>query len=309
MTLEPTRRAGRWAALLLVLAAAGLALASCGGGGAAAPRGSVEDELGFDQAGIAERQSRVEAATGDCMKAQGFDYVPIDPLAQRAAVTGSARLSDEDFLNQFGYGISTLYGRGSPQSDPNERIRDTLSGADRAAYDRALWGENVGATFAQANDSGDFTRLGGCTKQATEKVFGGVETLTGLVGKLDELDERIAQDQRMVRAVEQWSTCMTDAGFKYEEPDDIDGDLLDRFQAIVGSSVEAGATSPPNPDATFDQAALEALQRQEVATAKADAACEAQHITPVEEVVRPEYEATFREANGALLTQVPKTGA
>ena len=63
-----------------------------------------------------------------------------------------------------------------------------------------------------------------------------------------------------------------------------------------------------HPDATFDQAALEALQRQEVATAKADAACETQHITPVEAVVRPEYEATFRDANRALLTQVPKAG-
>lgn len=306
MTLTPLRRAGRWA-ILLVLATSALSLAACGGG-AAAPRGSVEDELGFDQAGIAERQSRVEAAISDCMRAQGFDYVPIDPLAQQAAITGSARLSDEDFLNQFGYGISTLYGRGGAQSDPNERIRDTLSPADRAAYERALWGENPGATFAQANDSGDFSRLGGCTKQSTEEVFGGIETLTGLVGKLDELDERIAQDQRMVRAVEQWSACMADAGYRYDEPDDIDGDILERFRKIVGPSVEAGATSPPTQEGTFDQAALETLQRQEVATAKADVACETTHITPVEEVVRPQYETTFREENRALLTRVPKAG-
>jgi len=306
MTLKPIRRAGRWAALL-ILAASALTLASCGGDEAAAPRGSVEDELGFDQAGIAERQSRVEAAISDCMRAQGFDYVPIDPLAQRAAVTGSTRLSDEDFLNQFGYGISTLYGRGGPTSDPNERIRDTLAPADRAAYVRALWGENEGANFAQANDSGDFTRLGGCTKKGTEEVFGGVETLTGLVGKLDELDERIVQDQRMVRAIEQWTACMADAGYEYEDPDDIDADLLERFQEIVGPNVAAGTTAP-DPDATFDQDALATLQRVEVETAKADLACETKHITPVEEVVRPEYERTFREENKELLTRVPKVG-
>lgn len=307
MTLKPIRRVGRWA-VLLILATSALALAACGGDEAAAPRGSVEDELGFDQAGISERQSRVEADISDCMRVQGFDYVPIDPLAQRAAITGSARLSDEDFLNQFGYGISTLYGRGGPQSDPNERIRDTLSPADRAAYERALWGENVGANFAQANDSGDFTRLGGCTKQGTEAVFGGLATLTGLVGKLDELDERIAQDQRMVRAIEQWSGCMADAGYKYDEPDDIDGDMLERFQEIVGPNVEAGATEPPNPEATHDQEALAALQRQEVATAKADVGCETKIITPVEEVARPQYEATFREENRELLTRVPQPG-
>ena len=310
MTRTNIRRAGRWGALLVIAAAFALGLAACGGGGSSTTRGSIEDQLGFDQAGIAERQSRVEAAIGECMKAQGFEYVPIDPLAQRAAVTGSARLSDEDFLQQFGYGISTLYGRASAQADPNERIRESLSDADRAAYDRALWGENVGATFAEANDSGDFTRLGGCTKQATEQVFGGVAVLTGLVSKLDDLDERIAQDQRMVRATEQWSQCMADAGFKYEEPDDIDGAILDKFKAIAGSSVEPGATSASdgNTVVAVDQAALQALQREEVETARADAACEAKYITPVEDVVRPEYEATFRQENAQLLTQVPKAG-
>ena len=132
------------------------------------PNAPVEDQLGFDSAGIMARQSRVEASIRDCMKAQGFDYVPVDPYAQRAAVTGASRLSDEEFLRQFGYGISTLWGRGGQQADPNERIRRSLGPADRAAYERALWGENAGSTFAAAVDSGDFTKLGGCTRRATE---------------------------------------------------------------------------------------------------------------------------------------------
>jgi hypothetical protein len=45
------------------------------------PGANVEDQLGFDTAGIMARQSRVEAAIGDCMKNEGFDYVPVDPLA------------------------------------------------------------------------------------------------------------------------------------------------------------------------------------------------------------------------------------
>jgi len=305
--MTPARKARtvRWA-VALVLAAGAVGLAACGGGGGgdSATKGSVEDQLGFDQAGILERQSRVEAATGDCMKQQGFEYVPVDPLAQRAAVTGSSRLSDEDFLNQFGYGISTLYGRGTPQSDPNERIRNGLSSADRAAYDRALTGENVGVTFAQAVDSGDFTRLGGCTKQATEQVFGGTQVLTSLQGKLDELDNQIQEDQRMVRAVEQWSGCMTQAGYRYSEPDEIDGDITKRFKTIVGASVEPGATAPPTASATYDKAALTTLQHDEVATAVADLSCEKRDITPVENVVRPEYEAAFRQENKSLISQV-----
>lgn len=77
------------------------------------------------------------------MRAQGFEYTPVDPFARQQAVTGKAR--------------------GNAQSDPNDRIRKALTGADRAAYDRALWGENPGVTFAEALDTGDFSELGGCT--------------------------------------------------------------------------------------------------------------------------------------------------
>ena len=128
--------------IALVLTGAALALAGCGGDSSGGPTnaaatsstgssgaqttGAVEDQLGFDQAGILARESRVEAAIAQCMKNEGFDYIPIDPFAQRAALVGTSRLSDEDFLKQFGYGISTLWGRGNVQADPNQRLRATL---------------------------------------------------------------------------------------------------------------------------------------------------------------------------------------
>jgi hypothetical protein len=301
--------------ITIVVLTAALGLAACGGDDSASseqpaskkqPSGPVEDQLGFDTAGIMARQSRVEADIRECMKAQGFEYVPIDPFAQRAAVTGASRLSDEDFLNQFGYGISTLWGRGGAQADPNQRLRASLSAADRRAYDRALWGENAGATFQAAVDSGDFTKLGGCTRKATEAVFGGAQVLTQLQGKLDQLDERILEDQRMVRALERWTACMADAGYRYEDPDEIDGDLTKRMEKIVGPLPGPFATGPasghkPQP---YDRSALAALQREEVAVARADYACERKEITPVESVVRPQYEAQFRQRNQALISQV-----
>jgi hypothetical protein len=310
-------------ALALAVAAVAAAAAGCGSSSsssdassssssssasskAAKPSGPIEDQLGFDQAGITARQSRVEAAIRDCMKAQGFDYVPVDPYAQRAAVTGVSRLSDEDFLKQFGYGISTLWGRGGAQADPNQAIRASMSGADRRAYDRTLWGENVGATFQAAVDSGDFTKLGGCTRRATEAVFGGAQVLTQLQGKLDELDERILEDQRMVRALERWTKCMSSAGYRYDDPDAIDGSITKRMEAIVGPIPGPFATGPgpgEKPPA-YDHAALGALQRDEVATARADYSCEQKHITPVEDVVRPQYESAFRTRNQALISQV-----
>jgi hypothetical protein len=312
------------AALALALLGAVLALAACGsdtGGAGATGSGqpsnassstasqtgaTVEDQLGFDAAGILARQSRVEAAIAQCMKNEGFDYVPIDPFAARAALVGSSRLTDADFLKQFGYGISTLWGRGNPQSDPNQRLRATLGPADRRAYDRALWGENKGATFSEAVDSGHFDRLGGCTLKATEAVFGGAQVLTQLQGKLDDLDDRILEDRRMVKALAAWSECMASAGYRYEDPDEIDSDLFRRAEKIVGPLPGQFATGPAAGERArpYDHAALARLQREEVAIARRDAACEQKEIQPVESVVRPEYEARFRERNRGLINQV-----
>ncbi|TMM02732.1 MAG: hypothetical protein E6G10_09230 [Actinobacteria bacterium] len=286
-----------------------LALAACGGGGnksADQPKGDIEDQLGFDQAGILARQSRVEADIRDCMKNQGFDYVPVDPVAQRAALFGSSRLSDLDFAKQFGYGISTLWGHVSATADPNLRMRASLSPADRRAYDRALGGDNPGGTFTAAVDTGDFTKLGGCTLKGTEQVFGGAQVLSQLSSKLDQLEERIFQDQRLVRAVEKWSSCMSKAGYQYEEPEAIDSDLFKRTEQIVGpvpgqfaTGPEPGVKPPP-----YDHAALAQLQRDEVSIAVADYDCEHKYITGVEEVVRTHYQNQFRQENRSLIAQV-----
>jgi hypothetical protein len=302
----------RGAATVLALTAT-LGLAACGGGDkksddkAAAGSGAIEDQLGFDLAGIMARQTKVEAAIRGCMKTEGFDYVPVDPQAQRAAATGSGRLSDEDFLQQFGYGISTLWGRGGLTADPNARIRRALSPADQRAYDQVLTGGNPGATFFAAVDSGRFDNLGGCTKKATEDVFGGSSILNQIVAKLDELDQKILEDQRMVRAVEQWTECMAEGGYRYEDPEEIDGDLISRMEKIVGPLPGAYFNTGPGPGEKkipYDKAALAVLQRDEVAVARKDFACEKEHISPVEAKVRPQYEAAFRTQNQNLIGQV-----
>lgn len=295
--------------LTAIAVAAAFAIAACGDDEvtqAEPPPVDIEDQLGFDQAGIIARQSRVEAGIRDCMRDEGFEYIPVDPLAQRAAVLGSSRLSDEEFLQQFGYGISTLWGRGQAEADPNDRIRLAMTPSERKVYDRLLWGENSGATFTEAVDSGNFEKLGGCTREATEAVFGGAQVLTEIQGKLDALEERILQDQRMVRAIERWSRCMAENGFQYEEPEAIDSDLFERTEKIVGPLPGQFATGPPAGEKPqpYNQAKLTALQREEVAIARADNRCELKHITPEEEKVAPQYSDEFRRQNADLISRL-----
>jgi len=193
------------------------ALCACGGGKAEAAKkdGRIEEQVGLDDEGIRLRQASVENHVRDCMKAQGFDYVPVDPNAQQAALVGAAGMSKEDFEKQYGYGITTLYEQRRKQAvaGPNKAIRDSLSDADRKAYDHALYGDDPTATFAEAVDTGDYSRLGGCIKAGTDQVFGGADVLQSLSSKLDELDQKIRADARMVKAVREWSDCMREAGF------------------------------------------------------------------------------------------------
>lgn len=291
--------------VVVLAAVAAVLIAGCGGSKSTAPPVTVEAQVGLDsREGMMELQSRVEGGIRDCMKAQGFEYIPVDPFAQQQAVTGKTRLTDAEFNKQFGYGITTLFGRGGQQSDPNDRIRKSLSTTDRAAYDRALWGEFPGSTFPEAADTGDFSELGGCTKEATDGVFGGPNVLATLVGKLDELDQRIVEDQRMVKATEKWSACMASKGYHYAESDAVDEDLLKRFKAIVGPSARAMQTAPTDPSTSYDHAALAALQREEVKIVNADIECEKANITPVEKTVRAQYEKEFRQQNSKLLARV-----
>jgi hypothetical protein len=297
------------------LVAVGLAcllagLAGCGGDKADAAKGeeqSLEEQLGLDEDGIRLKQATAENLIRDCMKEQGFDYVPQDPTAQEAALLGGQTMSKEDFEKQYGYGITTLYEqrRKLAVAGPNKAIRDSLSEPDRKAYDKALHGDDPTATFFDALDTGDFSRLGGCLKTATEKVFGGADVVETLSAKLDELDEKIRADARMVKVVKDWSACMREKGFDgLEEQEEVDAVLAEKLEEIVGPPGDLA--HPDGTEADYDKAALAALQKEEVAMVKADIECEEEHVADVEEKVTEEYEATFREENSGLLSKVPK---
>ena len=284
-------RARRGVIIAIVLLAA-----ACGGG---STKAKVEDELGLDPEGIIARQSKIETVIRDCMKAQGFEYVPVDPVAQRTGLTGQSGFNEDEFEKAYGYGITTLYAqRLNIPADLNTAIRNRLSATEQTAYTRALSGEFADATFAVAADTGDYGRLGGCTRQATETVFGGAEVLQSLVAKLDELDQRIASDARMQKAIARWSECMRGTGYELPEPEQVDEVLKKRLDAIVGPSSDRRTD--------YDKAALAALQRDEVAMVAADKVCEKKNVQKVEDGVRVEYEVAFREQNADLLGKVVK---
>src|SRR5262245_10887687 len=118
------RGSGTCVAVAVVVA---FALGACGGGGGSSCGDETfEEQLGVESAGILQRQIAAENFVRDCMKANGFDYVPVDPAAQQADLVGQTGLSDEEFEQQFGYGLTTLYEQRKQLVDgPNEAIRNS----------------------------------------------------------------------------------------------------------------------------------------------------------------------------------------
>jgi hypothetical protein len=314
--MQSTHHGGRRRIAIAAIACLPLVAAGCGGSNddtastgtqRAATGGSVEDQLGFTRRGVAAASAKVENSIAACMKADGFEYVPVDPVAQQAALTGKASMTDEEYEKQFGYGITTLYGRGTEQSDPNAKIRSQLGAADRSAYDRALSGGKPEQTFVLAVDTGDFSELGGCTKKATDQVFGGARLLQTVQRKLDELDDSIVADQRMVRAIEAWRGCMkTATGTEYEDDESIEEEITQRFEQIVGSVVPPGQVAAEG--TKVELAALRKLQQDELDLFNTSFACERKHVDPVERKVREEKETRFKSDNAELLNTVKPLG-
>lgn len=279
------------------VAVMGLALliAACGGGSsgattapdasgpAATPnltRGNAE--FGLTEEEVARRVDAVEAIITTCMTEAGFEYVPVDPQTARIAMDSDSKVSGtspEDFRAEFGYGITTLYAGSDSQAvlgagEENVRIRNALSPADRVAYNRALYGENPGATFVVGLDEETFARTGGCTRTAVEQVFSPDELGASFVNYEDEQDAQILADPRVVDAYTQWSSCMRDAGYTYKDPLEIEADLPARLSDITQGADPESLTG----DA---KTALAALQEEEKAIAAADYDCEQQHVKSV----------------------------
>jgi len=289
---ERVRRAGLVAVAGLAVA---LATSACGStsdpvGGApgsvdasgASPTGP--HEFGMSLAELTVRIDVVEASIGRCMADAGFEYVPVD--AERvteamAADKSAPGLGDSQFVEQYGFGISTQFeppARDLGLGERNLQIYRSLGTSERSAYDRALLGDDHQATFAITLEGEDFTRAGGCTRAAVETTF----TADELSGDyLNPGDVALEQDPRMVAAIASWSGCVADGGFDYARPVDIEDDLRQRL-AVISEGLDPPALTGPA------AAKLTELQGEELALAKLSTTCEEDLIAPVIDEIETE---------------------
>jgi len=270
-----------------------LVLAACGGGSDEKDAGQTPQptsdgdgtqQIGREEFGMTEEQlvNAIEAGESriaECMADAGFEYVPIDSETFRDAMDARGTvsgLSDEEFVAQYGYGITTL----PPTSDfrfgeENQRIFDDLSSEDQVAYGRTLVGENTQATYVNMLEAEDFLPAGGCTETAIKEVYTEEQLSPSFFNPFDALVE---QDPRMIAAQQAWSECMAEDGYDYEMQGDPEDEFVERLDDLAKGADPTTLTGS-------DADALAELQGEERAIAKVDFDCAAEHIDAVEQQV------------------------
>ena len=262
---------------------------------AKAPPGLGTEEFGMSQRELVQAIEKTEELIARCMREQGFQYVAVDYTTVREGMAADKRLpglSEEEFINRHGFGISTLYTGLPPQlstdyspariglGERNVQIFRALSPADQVAYNRALLGEDVSATFSVALEIEDLSRTGGCTRKAVEQVFKPDQLKASHYNPQDAL---IRKDPRMKAALGFWQREMKKAGFDYAHPDDIEPDLRNRLNALTeGGKLLVGKMSPDQ------KAALRKLQDFERAVAVKSFKMQEEVLDPVEERIQKE---------------------
>ena len=324
---------------------------------------TLEDYLGtgffsFDPEGQAANYARqaqqVQGLIAECMAKEGFEYIPaIRPVDD----FGFGTPGDVEFAADFGLGITTFYGETETPwfqddwIDPNQAIIEGLSESERNARYDTLHGSSFGpggfgfdtdSTIATSEDGSDSEEevvvdsgFEGCSGQAYEEVYA-FDELQEVYEQLDldSLFERVEADPRGAEIDAEWSECMTERGYDYDDPNTLYEAVYTDFQArleeIVGSTggffdpfagmseeeIEElmNSLSPEEMDDFFtqeqqttqqdiDQEALAALQAEERALAVVNAECSKGLYEQFIEIYR-EYEAALVDENRALLEQV-----
>lgn len=278
----------------MLVVAGVLLLLPAAAGGQTAP-GFGAEEFGMSRRQLVQAIEQGEELIAKCMREQGFQYVAADYNTVNAGMKADKAmpgLNEEDFINKFGFGVATIY-TGQPAQlstgysparvglgERNIQIFKSLSPADQVAYNRALLGENAGATFAVALETENLSQTGGCTRKAIEQVFNPDQLKASYYNPQNAF---INNDPRMKAALRKFATEMKRSGFDYNHPDDVEPDIRTRLAALTNNG-----TTPIEKLTADQRAELRKLQDYERRVAAKTHKLQEELLVPVEERIQQE---------------------
>lgn len=278
-----SRRRGRSFPLALA-AGALLALGACGGSDASPDpdAGDGKELPGIKEFGLTEVQfvdqiERTQQHIAECMRDAGFEYIPVDVKtieSAQARVRMDPGYTRRSYKEKWGLGVTTRFD--DPVRDvglgPNLEIWQSLPLTDREAYARTLWGDEPKSDFVFTFDEEDFSSTGGCTREAVAKVFTPAQLKGTYVNPKDVLVEN---DPRIIEAQDEWTECMREAGYEYEDDQD---EIIEEFQQRLDELLQG---DEPTTLTGPRKAELEKLQQEEIEISLVDLECQIKHTDDV----------------------------
>lgn len=265
-----------------------------------------EQETGGSAFDLAKAQSdsqaqhqRLESLIADCMKKQGFQYLPAtgqdrrtrpaEVLNGRSSVLRPAE-EVRTFRQKYGFGsvyarlvfpddpaVALGEGEKGDGKDPNADIRTALDNARRRQYDLALTGVT--------NEPGPtYTPSAGCQGEAEAKIWpGGAEEQKKVQEARERASSAFQTDPAVVAAAQKYADCLREKGYRVPSrtPGEIEVSLYEQALAV-----EEGSVSKAD--------AAEGL-RKEIEAALADLQCRTDYAT----IARTKYAKAIFEAGGA----------
>ena len=258
-----------------------------------------KEEFGLSPKQLVQYVEKVEAGIAKCMRTQGFEYIAVDYETVRKGMSADKNLpgvSEEDFASKHGFGVATMYTGQAMQfatgyspgkvglGERNVNVFKRLSPVSQVAYNRALFGENTDATFAIGLERENFSRTGGCTRDAIKQVFSAEQLSASYYNPKDAI---VNKDPRMKAALRKYAAEMRKHGYDYNHPDEVEPDVLKRLNALTkGGSIPVDKMSPEQ------LAAHKTLQTFERRVAVKNLELAEKIIKPVEEKIEREMFAS-----------------
>jgi hypothetical protein len=280
---------------VILCAAMAITLLAPTGAAAQTPPAFGAEEFGLTQRQLVQSIEQAEELIAKCMREQGFQYIAADYNTVHAGMKADKAmpgLNEDEFIDKYGFGVATMYSGQPPQlttgynparvglGERNVQIFKGLSPIDQVAYNRALLGENLDATFAVAVETENFSRCGGCTRKAIEQVFKPEQLKATYYNPQNAF---INNDPRMKAALRKFAAEMKKAGFDYTHPDDAEPDIRTRLAALTN-----GGTMPIEKMSSSQRNELKKLQDYERRVAAKTFKLQEDVLGPVEERIQQE---------------------
>ena len=238
-------------------------LAACGGSGDTAAsdadlanpmKGPMAELFGWDMSPADQRAKELEVqqVMVECMKAEGWEYKPVDYSAGSGFNDEYADMMADPvaYGEKYGYGVVRGFDMQEEMNDsatqmpedPNSEYVNSLSMDEQNAYYEALYGAmSEEPMIDEVDESGEpvmpTMESTGCNSKANEEVYGDqVLNDPDISDRLNQMFEDSQNDPALKAANATWAECMAeiDPSYEWASPDDISMYLYDKLNIAQG---------------------------------------------------------------------------